>query len=82
MFSRCDPEFKKGPVLYNLKDDIGETTNIAQKEPTQVAKMLARLKVRPDPAGPPPPSIHAARKIYLAKRNPSPSWPCRGYIDM
>ena len=63
MFSRCDPEFKKGPVLYNLKDDIGETTNIAQKEPAQVAKMLARLKVRP--SRPPPPPVHAAARSDL-----------------
>ena len=47
-------------MLYNLKDDIGETTNIAQKEPAQVAKMLARLKVRPDPAGPSPPPASRA----------------------
>lgn len=40
----CDPEFKKGPVLYNLKDDISESNNIAESNPLLVAKMLARLK--------------------------------------
>lgn len=39
----CDPEFKKGPVLYNLAEDISETTNLAAKEPQLVEKMLARL---------------------------------------
>ena len=47
----CDPEFKKGPVLYNLKNDIGETTNIASQEPDQVEKMLGRLKFLVSPEG-------------------------------
>ena len=37
------PDFQKGPVLYNLKTDPGETTNIADQEPDRVKQMLARL---------------------------------------
>ena len=47
----CDPEFKKGPVLYNLTADIGETTNLAAKEPEQVKKMLARMAFLVSPEG-------------------------------
>eukprot|EP00038_Savillea_parva_P008510 m.177434 g.177434 ORF g.177434 m.177434 type:complete len:563 (+) comp14347_c0_seq1:1-1689(+) len=39
-----DPELKKGPVLFNLANDPGETTNLATSEPDQLAKLLARLK--------------------------------------
>ncbi len=31
--------------LYNLAEDIGEKTNLADKEPKRVAEMLARLNV-------------------------------------
>lgn len=37
-----DPELAKGPVLFNLRDDPAETTNIADKEPDQLNKLLAR----------------------------------------
>ena len=40
----CDPEFKKGPVLYNLADDESETNNVAAKHPELLKKMLARLE--------------------------------------
>ena len=40
----CDPEFKKGPVLFDLAKDPSETVNIAARNPDVVAKMLARLK--------------------------------------
>ena len=42
----ADPEFERGPVLYNLEVDAGETTNLAH-EPEHAAvlqSMLARLK--------------------------------------
>jgi len=34
----------KGPVLYNLKKDPSETTNVATANPSVVKNMLARLK--------------------------------------
>jgi arylsulfatase A-like enzyme len=37
--------FETGKVeLYNLKDDIGEQTDLSAKEPVQTAKLLAKLK--------------------------------------
>jgi len=41
-----DPEFEKGPVLYNLVQDPGETTNIAHnpENAQRLKHMLARLK--------------------------------------
>eukprot|EP00936_MAST-01D_sp_MAST-1D-sp1_P001908 g1908.t1 len=42
--SNADPEFVKGPVLYNLKKDPSETTNVATANPSVVKNMLARLK--------------------------------------
>jgi hypothetical protein len=30
--------------LYNLRDDIGETTNLAEREPAKLASMTAALK--------------------------------------
>ena len=38
-------------MLYNLKDDISETTNLAAKEPALVAKMLARMAFLTSPEG-------------------------------
>eukprot|EP00658_Telonema_sp_P-2_P006088 TRINITY_DN12316_c0_g1_i2.p1 TRINITY_DN12316_c0_g1~~TRINITY_DN12316_c0_g1_i2.p1 ORF type:complete len:562 (-),score=99.42 TRINITY_DN12316_c0_g1_i2:379-2064(-) len=38
-----DPELAKGPVLYNLADDPGETTNLATRHPEVLKRMLARL---------------------------------------
>jgi hypothetical protein len=40
-----DPELAKGPVLFNLKADPAETTNLAEREPVVLQKLLARLKV-------------------------------------
>lgn len=42
-----DPEFEKGPVLYDLAKDPSETTNIAHDPANAdlLRKMLARLKV-------------------------------------
>ena len=37
----CDPEFKKGPVLYNLKDDISESKNVADQHPEVVKRLTA-----------------------------------------
>src|SRR5204863_9367137 len=39
--------------LYNLAADIGEKTNLAEKEPKRVAEMLARLNVYAKEAVPP-----------------------------
>eukprot|EP00656_Telonema_subtile_P051077 TRINITY_DN6788_c0_g1_i1.p1 TRINITY_DN6788_c0_g1~~TRINITY_DN6788_c0_g1_i1.p1 ORF type:complete len:540 (+),score=121.10 TRINITY_DN6788_c0_g1_i1:104-1723(+) len=39
-----DPELKKGPVLYNLDTDPGESTNLAKEQPDVLEKLLARLK--------------------------------------
>lgn len=39
-----DPDTSKGPLLYNLKDDPKETTDLAAKHPAQVKAMLARAK--------------------------------------
>ena len=37
--------FEKGkPQLYNLKDDLGETTDLAASQPERVQTMLARWK--------------------------------------
>ena len=41
-----DPDTSQGPLLYNLKDDLKETTNLAAKHPDQVKAMLARAKAR------------------------------------
>ena len=43
IFKGC-PCLRKGPVLYNLTADIGETTNLAAKEPKRVARMVALLR--------------------------------------
>eukprot|EP00937_MAST-01D_sp_MAST-1D-sp2_P004705 g4705.t1 len=40
----ADPEFLKGPVLYNLKDDPAERSNLATANPDRVKSMLARLQ--------------------------------------
>lgn len=39
-----DPDTSDGPVLYNLKDDPKETTNLAAKHPDKVKAMLASAK--------------------------------------
>ena len=39
-----DPDASQGPLLFNLKDDLKETTNLADKHPDQVKAMLARAK--------------------------------------
>jgi hypothetical protein len=39
-----DPELAKGPVLFNLVTDPGETTNLAASQPGVLAKLLVRLK--------------------------------------
>lgn len=39
-----DPDLSQGPVLYNLKEDPKETTDLAAKHPEKVKAMLARAK--------------------------------------
>jgi len=41
-------EFGDSCALYDLDNDIGERNNIAKSNPTQLAKLLARLKVLAD----------------------------------
>jgi arylsulfatase A-like enzyme len=36
------------PQLYNLKDDIGETTNLSKKHPERTQKMAAKFKTLMD----------------------------------
>lgn len=39
-----DPALDNGPVLFNLREDVKETTNVADKHPERVKAMLARAK--------------------------------------
>lgn len=34
---------KEGPELYNLKDDVGETTNVAEAQPQIVARLSGAM---------------------------------------
>jgi arylsulfatase A-like enzyme len=40
----ADGKKQRGLALYNLKDDLGETTNVASQHPEIVAKLKAKLK--------------------------------------
>ena len=38
-----DRAYIEEPTLYNLKDDIGETTNVAAKNPEVVQRLMKQL---------------------------------------
>lgn len=41
----CDPEFRKGPVLYDLSKDPGERINIAEQNPVIVQQIISKMRV-------------------------------------
>ena len=62
--------------LYNLKNDIGETTNLAMEHPARADRMRKKLRewIRSIPAEIPAPNPHHDLTRPLKETNKLPSW--------
>jgi arylsulfatase A len=60
--------FESGKLeLYNLRDDIGERVNLADKEPARAAQLLDRLRSWRQQVGAQMPSLKGASDVSLAE---------------